>query len=71
MLSLQILQRLQDEFSPLGNIVDVENPELNVILNHGVQKAAEAGIHVTLDVSVPYTLSVSAVDLSIIIGNTI
>lgn len=68
--SLQILQRLQDEFSPLGNIVDVENPELNVILNHGVQKAAEAGIHVTLDVSVPYTLSVSAVDLSIIIGNT-
>ena len=69
--SIQILQHLQDEFSSLGNIVDVENPELNVILNYCVQKASAAGIHVTMDVSVPHTLPVSAVDLSIIIGNTV
>lgn len=64
------LQELQNECSRLGDVVDVENPELNVILNHCVQKAKAAGVYMTLDASVPHKLSVSAVDLSIIIGNT-
>jgi hypothetical protein len=64
-------QILRQEFQKIGTIVDVENQELNVILNHCVQKASAAGIKVNLDVSVPPALPVSAVDLSIIIGNTV
>lgn len=62
---------IQQEFSKIGTVVDIDNAELNVILNHCVQKAASAGVQVKLDVSVPPTLNVSAVDLSVIIGNTV
>lgn len=62
---------IQQEFNRIGNVVDVDNTELSVILNHCVQKASAAGIKVHLDVAVPPMLDVSAVDLSVIIGNTV
>lgn len=67
----QAFEIIQHEFGKIGTVVDVDNAELNVILNHCVQKAVSNGIKVQLDVSVPPTLNVSAVDLSVIIGNTV
>lgn len=57
-------------FQEIGRLVDVENNEISAILNHWVQKAENHGIVVQLDVFVPPKISVSAVDMSIIIGNT-
>lgn len=62
---------VQQEFERIGNIVDVDNVELNAILNYSVQKAQDAAIKVKLDVSVPTQISISAVDMSVIIGNTV
>lgn len=67
----QEFEIIQQEFNKIGTVVDVDNAELNVILNHCVQKASASGIKVHLDVSVPPALNVSAVDLSVIIGNTV
>ena len=67
----QEFESIQQEFGKIGTVVDVDNAELNVILNHCVQKASSSGIKVQLDVAVPPTLNVSAVDLSVIIGNTV
>ena len=67
----QEFESIQQEFGKIGTVVDVDNVELNVILNHCVQKASSSGIKVQLDVAVPPTLNVSAVDLSVIIGNTV
>ena len=67
----QEFESIQYEFGKIGTVVDVDNAELNVILNHCVQKASSSGIKVQLDVAVPPTLNVSAVDLSVIIGNTV
>lgn len=61
---------IKNTFSQIGNLVDVGNQEVNVILNHCVQKAQMQDIHVMLDVSVPPQLDISAIDLSVIIGNT-
>lgn len=62
---------ISSDFKRIGSTVDVGNHELNVILNHSVQKARNEGIPIHLQVSVPSKLSVSAVDLSVIIGNTV
>ena len=61
---------IRDSFARTGNLVDVGNQEANVILNHCIQKAKAHDIQVQMDVSKPETLGVSAVDLSVIIGNT-
>lgn len=61
---------IKDSFARTGNLVDVGNQEANVILNHCIQKARAHDIQVRIDVSIPETLGVSAVDLSVIIGNT-
>lgn len=52
-------------------IVDTDNEIISSILNYYVSKASRQGIRVQLDVIVPDNLAVSAVDLSIIIGNTL
>jgi len=57
-------------FSGLGDVVDTESSSLNAILHHNVRRAKSSGIKVSLDANVSYTLSFSAVDLSVIIGNT-
>lgn len=66
----QNIALIRDSFAQTGTLVDVGNQEVNVILNHCIQKAKAHDIQVQMDVSVPETLGVSAVDLSVIIGNT-
>lgn len=65
---LEEAQRLTDA---LGNTVDVGNPVVSMILNEYKQSAAAYGIDFDFDVSVPAELSVSAVDLYILLGNTL
>jgi sensor histidine kinase YesM len=57
-------------FDTLGNIVDVENEVLNTILHHHIQRAKEHGVSVSLTVRVSPKISIAAVDLSVILGNT-
>lgn len=66
----QNISLIRDSFAQTGNLVDVGNQEANVILNHCIQKAKAHGIQVKLDVSIPESLGVSAIDLSVIVGNT-
>ena len=61
---------IRDSFAQIGTLVDVGNQEANIILNHCIQKAKAHGIKVRLDVSIPESLGVSAIDLSVIVGNT-
>lgn len=67
---LENIGLIKESFSQIGNLVDVGNQEANVILNHCIQKANVHGIRVNLDVMVPPGLDISAIDLSVIIGNT-
>ena len=54
----------------LGNVVVTENTALSAILQHNIDKAKAAGAAVSLDVRVSPKFTFSAVDLSVIIGNT-
>lgn len=58
-------------FEDLGSVVDVGNDVVNIILNEYRQLAEDAGITFTYDVSIPHILSVTAVDLYILLGNTL
>lgn len=66
----QNIALIRDSFARTGNLVDVGNQEANIILNHCIQKAKTHDIQVQMDVSIPEQIGVSAVDLSVIIGNT-
>ena len=66
----QNISFIKESFEQIGNLVDVGNQEANVILNHSIQKAKGHDIQVRMDVSIPEVLRVSAIDLSVIIGNT-
>ena len=61
-------QQLQD---CIGTVVDVGNPIINVILNEYLHKAEEDGIRFSYQVSIPPSLSLSAVDCYILLGNTL
>jgi len=65
---LEEAQRLTDA---IGNTVDVGNPVVSAILNEYLQTAEEKRIDFDFDVSVPEALPVSAVDLYILLGNTL
>jgi len=63
-------EQIRQVFDALGNIVDTENMILNVILHHNINHAKSNNINVSLDAHIPPVLPFSAVDLSVIIGNT-
>lgn len=63
--------RLEHVFSHIGNVVDVGNTEVNAILNHEVQRAHASGVKLQLNIHIPPQLSISALDLSVILGNTL
>lgn len=65
------LAGLERAFSRIGNVVDVGNAEVNAILNHEVQRATASGVKLKLDIHIPPQLSVSALDISVILGNTL
>jgi hypothetical protein len=62
--------QIYQSFDELGNVVDIENAILNVILFHNIDRAKSHNISVSLDVRVSPVLPFSATDLSVIIGNT-
>ena len=63
-------RRIRQAVDELGGFVDIENPALNAILYHSIDQANSHNISVSLDAHVPSEFTVSAVDLSVIIGNT-
>lgn len=66
-----LLMETQKIFEDLGSVVDVGNDVVNIILNEYRQLAEDADITFTYDVSIPHILSVTAVDLYILLGNTL
>ena len=61
---------LRHSCDELGMLVDIENTTLNAILHHNIIRAKLSDIPVNLDAQVSPELDISAVDLSVIIGNT-
>ena len=61
---------IRQAFEDLGNVVDIDNSILNVILHHNIDRAKSSNLSVRLDVQVPPVIPFSAVDMSVIIGNT-
>lgn len=66
----QVLDVAQRKFNQIGNLVDTNNRELDAILDYNIQNAKNGGIDVTMDVWVSEKLSISTVDLSVLVGNT-
>lgn len=66
-----LLMETHKIFEDLGSVVDVGNDVVNIILNEYRQLTEDAGISFTYDVSIPHILSVTAVDLYILLGNTL
>lgn len=63
-------EKLRKALDDTESIVDVGNPVMDAILYHNIMQAKSAGIPVRLIADIPPEIPVSAVDLSIIIGNT-
>lgn len=65
------LQQAQCAIARIHQTVDVGNVIINGILEHALTQAQEQGIQIACDVWVPATIPITAVDLNIIMGNTI
>lgn len=68
---LSCLKQTEESFEKIHKVADVGNQIVNGVLEYGLNKAEQAGIKIELDVWVSPSLSVSPIDLYIIIGNTI
>lgn len=66
-----VLDEAQKLYSCIGNVVDVGNSVISIILNEYKNKAEEAGVEIEYQVSILPSLSVNAVDCYIIFGNTL
>ena len=67
----QLLEDTHTLFDRLGNVVDVGNPVLSVILNEYLKKASRNQIAFDFDVSVSADWGIAAVDAYVILGNTL
>lgn len=67
----KIVQQANETLTGIGTVVDVDNVVVSSILDNYAHVASEADINFHLDVMVPPVLSVSPVDLYIILGNTL
>lgn len=67
----QMMAETQELFDSLTTVVDVGNSVVNVILNEYREITEDADISFTFDVSVPQNLGISAVDLYVLLGNTL
>ena len=63
-------EQIRQAFDDLGSVVDVENSTLNAILYHNINRVKSNNVHVNLEAQASREFSISAVDLSVIIGNT-
>lgn len=69
--AMKYLDDISDSFQQLDRVVDVEHPVVSAILNDAYHKAASLGIQMDMDVFISPSLSVSPLDLSVILGNTL
>lgn len=67
----QIVQQADETLASISTVVDVDNVVISSILDNYARAAQEAEIPLHIDVLVPPTLSISPVDLYIILGNTL
>ena len=67
----QMMAETQELFDSLTTVVDVGNSVVSVILNEYREITEDAEISFTFDVSVPQNLGISAVDLYVLLGNTL
>lgn len=67
----QMMAETQELFDSLTTVVDVGNSVVSVILNEYREITEDADIPFTFDVSVPQNLGISAVDLYVLLGNTL
>lgn len=67
----QMLEETQKLFESLGEVVDVGNSVVSAILNEYKSSTEEANIQFNYDVSVPHNLGITAVDLYVLLGNTL
>lgn len=65
------LTQLQTMLNEIHGVVDVNNRVVNVILNEYLNYAKSNGIELRFDVQVPPELFVSAIDLYVLLGNTL
>lgn len=65
------MEQAEESFKKIHNVVDVGNPIVNGILEYGLSKAEYAGIKLNLDVWISQSISISPIDLFVIIGNTL
>ncbi len=69
--SLQALNQVTEIVNSVSQVVDVNNKIVNVILNEYLQLAKSRHIKLIFDIQIPPELSISAVDLYILLGNTL
>lgn len=67
----QMMAETQELFDSLTTVVDVGNSVVSTILNEYREITEDADIPFTFDVSVPQNLGISAVDLYVLLGNTL
>lgn len=67
----QTLQEAETVFEGLGQVTDVGNSVISIIINEYRQKMSDEDIDFTFDVSVPPSLGITAVDAYILLGNTL
>lgn len=66
-----ILEETQKLFDSIGTVIDVGNSVVSVILNEYKSNAEEMNIPFRFDVSVPLNLGITAIDLYVVLGNTL
>lgn len=67
----QMMAETQELFECLTSVVDVGNSVVSVIMNEYLEITEDADIPFDYDVSVPQKLGISAVDLYVLLGNTL
>lgn len=67
----EMLEEAQALFDGLGQVIDVGNPIISVILNEYKEAAEESDISFAFDVSVPQNLGMTAIDVYVLLGNTL
>ncbi len=65
------LDEIAHSFHEVNRIVDYDHPVINAILSDALQKSRLLGIDLEMDVFVSPALSLSPLDLSVILGNTL
>lgn len=66
----QEYKAIRQSLDKLDTIVDVENEVLNTIIYHNLQRAKSHNISVSLTAQVSPEITISAIDLNVILGNT-